>query len=305
LKLYKAYRSVSWKILLKYLPTNKETQSGTLKRKREEYMQFRKIYDINNFDFHFHENERKIIKLISYDVPRTQPDYPLFHIDPIQKMLARILFIWNSRHPASGYVQGINDITTPFIVVFLNDVIDIDFESFKTPEKILDLVPEEKFDEIEADTYWCLSKIMDSILDNYTDSQPGTVKALQKIKEITRKMDVDLSNHLLENDVDLTQFAFRWVFCLLIREFSLKMGLRLFDTYISEDSGFSILHIYICSAMILKFGSKIKKMNNNEIMTFLQTLPTKSWKEDDLKVLIAEAYVYKSIFEKTQGHLKV
>ena len=268
-------------------------------------MQFRKIYDVNNAEVHFHESEKKIIKLISYDVPRTQPDYPLFHIDAIQQMLTRILFIWNSRHPASGYVQGINDITTPFIVVFLNDVIEIDFECFKIPDKIQEVVTEDQFDEIEADTYWCLSKIMDSILDNYTDSQPGTLKALQKIKEITKKMDLDLSNHLLENDVDLTQFAFRWVFCLLIREFSLKIGLRLFDTYISDDSGFSILHIYICAAMILKFGAKIKKMNNNEIMTFLQTLPTKAWKEDDLKVLIAEAYVYKSIFEKTQGHLKL
>lgn len=268
-------------------------------------MQFRKIYDVNNSDLHLHESEKKIIKLISYDVPRTQPDYPLFHIDQIQKMLTRILFIWNSRHPASGYVQGINDITTPFIVVFLNDYVEIDFETFKIPEKIEELINEEKFDEIEADTYWCLSKIMDSILDNYTDSQPGTVKALQKIKEITKKMDVDLSNHMLENDVDLVQFAFRWVFCLLIREFSLKIGLRLFDTYISDDAGFSILHIYICSAMILKFGAKLKKMNNNEMMTFLQSLPTKSWKEDDLKVLIAEAYVYKSIFEKAQGHLKI
>lgn len=268
-------------------------------------MQFRKIYDVNNPDIVLHENDKKIIKLISYDVPRTQPDYPLFHINPIQQMLTRILYIWNSRHPASGYVQGINDITTPFIVVFLNEFIEIDFENFKIPENIEEKISQDTFDEIEADTYWCLSKIMDSILDNYTDSQPGTLKALQKIKEIAKKMDVDLSNHLLEHDVDLSQFAFRWVFCLLIREFSLKIGLRLFDTYISDDSGFSVLHIYICAAMILKFGSKIKKMNNNEIMTFLQSLPTKAWKEDDLKILIAEAYVYKSIFEKAQGHLKV
>jgi TBC1 domain family member 2 len=29
------------------------------------------------------------------------------------------------RHPASGYVQGINDIVTPFIVVFLSDYAEI------------------------------------------------------------------------------------------------------------------------------------------------------------------------------------
>jgi len=29
------------------------------------------------------------------------------------------------RHPASGYVQGINDVVTPFIVVFLSEYVDI------------------------------------------------------------------------------------------------------------------------------------------------------------------------------------
>lgn len=291
-----------WKILLKYLPTNKETQTLTLKRKREEYEQLRILYDVNANEFH--ETEKKIIKLISFDVPRTQPDYPLFHIEPIQKMLTRLLFIWNSRHPASGYVQGINDITTPLIAVFLNDYVELDEDLNSVPEKISN-VKDSDFDCVEADVYWCLCRILDSILDNYTDMQPGTIKALQKIKEITKKMDLELAIHLESNEVDLSPFAFRWVFCLLIREFSLKLGLRLFDTYIADDCGFAVLHIYICAAMILKFGSKIKKMNNNEIMTFLQALPTKNWIEEDLKMLIAEAYVYKSIFEKSQGHLKI
>lgn len=35
-------------------------------------------------------------------------------------MLIRILFIWSMRHPASAYVQGINDLAAPFILVFLS-----------------------------------------------------------------------------------------------------------------------------------------------------------------------------------------
>lgn len=30
------------------------------------------------------------------------------------------MYIWAIRHPASGYVQGINDLVTPFFVVFLS-----------------------------------------------------------------------------------------------------------------------------------------------------------------------------------------
>jgi hypothetical protein len=34
--------------------------------------------------------------------------------------LERILYVWALRHPASGYVQGINDLATPFYEVFLS-----------------------------------------------------------------------------------------------------------------------------------------------------------------------------------------
>ena len=37
--------------------------------------------------------------------------------------LERILYVWAIRHPASGYVQGINDLATPFFQVFLSSYI--------------------------------------------------------------------------------------------------------------------------------------------------------------------------------------
>lgn len=41
----------------------------------------------------------------------------------IPQVFERILFIWAIRHPASGYVQGINDLVTPFFVVFLSEFV--------------------------------------------------------------------------------------------------------------------------------------------------------------------------------------
>jgi len=38
-------------------------------------------------------------------------------------MLIRILFIWSMRHPASAYVQGINDLAAPLLLVFLGSII--------------------------------------------------------------------------------------------------------------------------------------------------------------------------------------
>ena len=37
----------------------------------------------------------------------------------MQTMLIRILFAWTMRHPASAYVQGINDLAAPMVLVFL------------------------------------------------------------------------------------------------------------------------------------------------------------------------------------------
>lgn len=50
---------------------------------------------------------------------------PLFQQTIVQEMFERILFIWAIRHPASGYVQGMNDLVTPFYIVFLQEYFPI------------------------------------------------------------------------------------------------------------------------------------------------------------------------------------
>jgi len=34
-------------------------------------------------------------------------------------MMIRVLFAWSMRHPASAYVQGINDLVAPILLTFL------------------------------------------------------------------------------------------------------------------------------------------------------------------------------------------
>jgi len=60
---------------------------------------------------------------IHIDIPRMCPLIALFQQTVVQEMFERILFIWAIRHPASGYVQGMNDLVTPFFVVFLEEVL--------------------------------------------------------------------------------------------------------------------------------------------------------------------------------------
>jgi hypothetical protein len=72
------------------------------------------------------------------------------------------------RHPASGYVQGINDLATPFLVVFLSEHLEGGAENWSISDLSV-----EKISNIEADCYWCLSKLLDGMQDHYTFAQPG------------------------------------------------------------------------------------------------------------------------------------
>jgi TBC1 domain family member 2 len=111
---------MAWKVMLGYLPTNASRRQQTLERKREEYRDaIAQHYDIDDDSRTIQEQET--LRQVLVDVPRTAPDIPLFRNEKIRRALARLLYIWAMRHPASSYVQGINDLATPLVAVFLSD----------------------------------------------------------------------------------------------------------------------------------------------------------------------------------------
>jgi len=91
------------------------------------------------------------------------------------------------RHPASGYVQGINDLVTPFLVVFLSEYFEGDIDNWS----MSDLSPD-TISNVEADCYCCLSKLLDGMQDHYTFAQPGIQRLVFKLKELVRRIDGNL-----------------------------------------------------------------------------------------------------------------
>lgn len=88
------------------------------------------------------------------------------------------------RHPASGYVQGINDLATPFLVVFLSEHLEGSIDTWSMAD-----LSSEKMLNVEADSYWCLSKLLDGMQDHYTFAQPGIQRLVFKLKELVRRID--------------------------------------------------------------------------------------------------------------------
>ncbi|XP_069765626.1 TBC1 domain family member 22A isoform X4 [Narcine bancroftii] len=322
-------RPITWKLLSGYLPANVERRESTLQRKRAEYFAFIEQYYDSRNDEHHQDTYRQIaidiprmtpeslilqpkVREIHIDISRANPLIPLFQQASVQKIFERILFIWAIRHPASGYVQGINDLVTPFFVVFVFEYIGPNQASLgsarvqalkavatgrsalalwkgrpvpvtrgsRSPGAVRSLpcpsrrqeitglkgevenfdvssLPDEVLQNIEADSFWCMSKLLDGIQDNYTFAQPGIQRKVKALHELVRRIDEQVHKHLQQSEVEYLQFAFRWMNNLLMRELPLRCTIRLWDTYQSEPEGFSHFHLYVCAAFLVRWRKEL------------------------------------------------
>ena len=262
-------RAMTWQLLLGYLPTSSERRVATLERKRKEYLDgVQQAFDRSSSGSQgpgSHSNmgrgrglDEAVWHQISIDVPRTNPHLELYGYEATQRSLERILYVWAIRHPASGYVQGINDLVTPFWQVFLASYItNSDIESGMDPGQL----PKPVLDAVEADSFWCLTKLLDGIQDNYISAQPGIQRQVGALRDLTTRIDAGLAKHLESESVEFMQFSFRWMNCLLMREISVKNTIRMWDTYLAEEQGFSEFHLYVCAAFLVKWSEQLVKMD--------------------------------------------
>lgn len=340
-------RAVTWQVLLGYLPANRSRQSLTLARKRQEYSDgLASAAPPHGFgelprDASARDSlspVRQLYHQIAIDVKRTNPQLPLYAHSATQQSLRKILFLWAVRHPASGYVQGINDLCTPFYQIFVGNYLEQlqrhvrgdhdpaleiagildptdELEQKLAADPLLQLYTVETLDTallspratavIEADTYWCLSRLLDNITDNYIHEQPGILRQVGDLRSLIAKIDLPLLQHLDAEGVEFLQFSFRWMNCLLMRELSLPLIIRMWDTYLSETPlGFNNFHVYVCAAFLIKFSAELRAMDFQEILLFLQNTPTSSWQEKDIELMLSEAFIWQSLYKNATAHLR-
>lgn len=191
------------------MPANLERRQPALERKRLDYWNLVKQY----YDVERDEGFQDTYRQIHIDIPRMSPLISLFQQTTVQLIFERILYIWAIRHPASGYVQvfsvesfnygkrfmyhlfvyplslqGMNDLVTPFFLVFLQEAVPKqawqDLENYDVAT-----LSKEQRDIIEADSFWCLSKFLDGIQDNYIFAQLGIQHKVNQLKELIQRID--------------------------------------------------------------------------------------------------------------------
>lgn len=292
-------RPTAWRLLLGHLPAVQARRADTLARRRREYREA--------VSAHYPSESENLemdatMRQISVDIPRTVPEHRMFHSPNVQAALTRVLYVWAVRHPASGYVQGMNDLVTPFFFVFLSEHLEGKGMSL-LDEKVIE-IDDESLEEVEADAYWCLNALLNDIQDYYTFSQPGIQRRVLYLSELVGRVDAPLRRHLEDEGLDFLQFAFRWMNCLLMRELPFPLIVRVWDTYLSEPDGFALFHVYVCAALLVSFSKELQKMDFQDLVMFLQRLPTDRWTNRDIDVVLSQAYLWRAIFGASPSHLQ-
>lgn len=169
-------RHIVWPILLGYVPTDAAARERVLCQKRKEYADLVETWHVTTIKGAAAEEEAKskygkaipndghvaLVKQIHVDVLRTHPEgfSNTFNNKAICDMLNRLLIVWSRVHSNVGYFQGLNELPTTFIMVFIWAKLN---GAKLTKENLGKLTTQDLF-EIEADSYWCLCSVMKQII---------------------------------------------------------------------------------------------------------------------------------------------
>jgi hypothetical protein len=316
------FRAECWGVLTGYYPLTHANRVDFLRRKRAEYGSYvSTMYSTVDWNKVLAEGDSGVamvgseeianMKQIRKDVPRVGTMKVLL-CNKIQGIMERVLFIWSVRHPACGYVQGMNDLLTPFLFVLLVDqVVACNgrvsyFSGFKTVEECEEAIAsikEEDWAVLEADLYWNLSRVLARLQENYTFNQRGCHEMVKKLEGLMKVIDPTLCKHLEYVGVTFPEFAFRWMNCLLLREISAHQALRLWDTYLCEED-ISCFHVFVCCELLIRWSDHLKRLDDlAAVISFLQTPPTFHFLDRDLDEITSSAFLLQQRYDKSFKHL--
>ncbi|XP_021722241.1 TBC1 domain family member 15-like isoform X2 [Chenopodium quinoa] len=146
---------------------------------------------------------KQVLPQIGLDVVRTDQPLVFYQNERNQAKLWNILSIYAWEDSDISYVQGMNDICSPMVVLLEN----------------------------EADAYWCFERAMRRLRDNFktTSTSIGVQTRLSSLSAIIKVIDPKLHQHLEELDGGEYLFAFRMLMVLFRREFSFMDALYLWE----------------------------------------------------------------------------
>ncbi|CAF0925791.1 unnamed protein product [Rotaria sordida] len=239
-----------WKFLLNYYPwsSTRDERTELIKKRKSEYhtmkVQWKSISEQQKQkNTLFRDRE----SLIEKDVTRTDRTHEYYegennvHV----KLLHDILMTYNMYNFDLGYVQGMNDLLSPILVIM----------------------------EDEIDTYWCFVGLMSRMEQNFHLDQSHIKSQLSNLYTLLQFIDAELAKYLVENNANNMYFFFRWMLICFKREFSFDDVMYLWEV-IWTDHVCRNFDLLICLAILISQKTVImeSKFGCTEILKFFNDL---------------------------------
>jgi TBC1 domain family member 2 len=296
-------RATVWRILLKCEPLKFADRSAELRSQRNEYRKLQIVLggpgsvpkeDAGGCCTEF---SQAILRQIDMDLPRTHPNVPVYHLPMVRLAMRRILYLFAVLHPETGYVQGMNEMITPLVAVFVCDYFSSgtrNVQHFLDLTSLDGLLTEVEMEDAEADSFWAFSEIIDT--ENYIPKQPGMHRRFSQLEQLIHDVDPPLATHFEREGCESIHYSFRWMAVLMMREFSIPMIVRLWDALLTQKDGFGSFLVYVSAALVVNWRDELLASDFHGIVSLLLNLPTGGWGTEDIDMLVSQAQIWIGVY---------
>jgi Rab-GTPase-TBC domain len=279
-------RAQIWRLILGYESPIKQNRSEDLKTKRLEYIEKLKS---------LHVSFRKVKP--SKHILNSFPKSELFKNKVVQNSLRQIITLILKDDKLKK--KSTPAMIIPFFIVFLSEFYPVDLETLE----VRDEGPQKFYMSIvEADTYWCAS----IFLTTYYNKKKAQL--CENVIKALEKFDSAVLFHMNFERIRMS-FLNRWVKYLFLKDFPLHVCLRIFDELITNKN--SKVYITKCNndalqnnfivclacALFSIFRNQILISSGSNLEDIMARLPTDSWREIEILILVSQAYLYQSILD--------
>jgi len=246
------YRAVYWKLLLGYLPPERDTWPAILMEGRNRYKSlvesaYAEPKDTAETDhplstssdslWQAHFNDKEMREVIQRDVARTVPELRFFcNADRTNTVhgtsLNNILFVYAKSNGKVRYVQGMNELAAQIYIVFATTGSEDDRK------------------HCEADSFSCFARLMGEVGETFNKdldtSMLESYFTIGRFQALLAILDSKLYLNLKEKKIDPRFYALRWLSLLFSQEFPVADVERLWDSLFADDNRFNLLLFFAC-----------------------------------------------------------
>jgi hypothetical protein len=77
------------------------------------------------------------------------------------------------------------------------------------------------------------------------------------------------------------------------------------QAYVAEGDEFPSFHVYVCAAFLVRWSTELRKQDFADAIRFLQNPPTEEWGDEEVGMLLSQAYQWREMYGRSSAHLQV